>query len=74
MIKSFSIIPELTKGSSRIVFIQTGGCETSALTPAATLLKGSRSYVLVHIYLNPKKNFVLFNVLPEKVFCAVIGK
>lgn len=34
---------ELTRGSSKIDFIQTGGRDTSARTPAATLLKGSLS-------------------------------
>jgi hypothetical protein len=72
--KSYSTIPALTKGSSRTVFIQTGGWETSALTPAPTLLNGSLSYVLVHMYLYPKKNLVLFNVFPAKLFYAVIGR
>ena len=63
-----------TSGSSKIDFIHTGGSETSALTPAATLLRGSKSYYLVHMYLYPKKNLVLLSVFPANVFYEVIGK
>ena len=38
------------------------------------MLRGSFSCVLVHIYLYPKKNLVLFKVFPAKLFWAVIGR
>ena len=57
-----------------IFFVHLGGGVTSFLTPAPIYDPGSANWHLVHMYLYPKKNFVLFILLPTILGCTVICK